>query len=48
VAEAWNVWGEYSRKSRENTSGKENVSYERGSEIDLSSVSLTFNCVETG
>ena len=47
-AEAQNAWGEDSRKSGEKTSGKENVSYERGSETDLSSVSETFNCVKSG
>jgi hypothetical protein len=35
-------------KSGEETSGKENVSYERGSETDLSKVSETFNCVKSG
>jgi len=41
--EVWKVRGEDSWKFGEETSGNENVSYERGSESDLSRVFEVFN-----
>jgi hypothetical protein len=47
-AETQSVWGEGSRKFGVYTSGKKDILFEGGSEIDLSSVSLTFNCIKLG
>jgi hypothetical protein len=42
------VWGEYSQKNGEETSGNEKVSNEGGSESDLSRVSDGCDCVNSG
>jgi hypothetical protein len=46
--EVWTMCGEYSRKTGDETSGKEKVSKEGGSERDLSKVSDEFDCVKLG
>jgi hypothetical protein len=46
--EVWTVCGEDSRKTGDETSGKEKVSKEGGSESDLSKVSDEFDCVKLG
>jgi hypothetical protein len=46
--ETQSVCGEGSQKFGVYTSGKKGILFEGGSETDISSVSLTFNCVKSG